>query len=205
MKYVSIDLEATDLDYKSEEIFEFGAVVDDLSVGSPVFPSFNRYVLLDCVKNDDVSETLPEPFFSNTRATFAKIKALRASGSELVRDNFQEVIQDFKAFLISNGFEVESSNDTFFSNSGINVAGKNFAVFDALFLREQNFFTQIKVSKRIIDISPFFWRFGDSKLPNLATCLQRAGMDNLVTHNAAEDALQVAKLVRYCLLDKRWR
>ena len=80
----------------------------------------------------------------------------------------------------------------------INVAGKNFGVFDKLFLQELPWWTKlIRVRQRILDpaILMVNWN-SDKSLPPLSVCKERAGLNNHVTHNALEDAWDVIEVLR---------
>jgi DNA polymerase III epsilon subunit-like protein len=79
----------------------------------------------------------------------------------------------------------------------INIAGKNFASFDLLFLRQDNSFDYyIKYRHRFLDPAILYWRPGDDTLPDTETCMKRAGIEGKVAHDAIEDAIVVVKLIR---------
>jgi len=83
-------------------------------------------------------------------------------------------------------------------SSQLNVAGKNFATFDKLFLEQLPRWKQLfKVRQRIIDPTVLFtnWK-EDEALPNLTTCKSRANTGGEVTHDALEDAWDVIQLLR---------
>lgn len=76
------------------------------------------------------------------------------------------------------------------------VAGKNFGSFDLQFLKKLPDW-DIKIDHRIIDVGNlYWWPREDTKLPTLETCMVRAGIPGLVTHNALEDAKIVMQLIR---------
>ena len=80
----------------------------------------------------------------------------------------------------------------------INVAGKNFATFDKLFLEQLPWWKKlIKIRQRILDPAILMtdWK-NDTSLPNLTTCKERANIDGVVTHNALEDAWDVIQILR---------
>lgn len=79
------------------------------------------------------------------------------------------------------------------------IAGKNFAALDKQFLDRLYTWKEIKFDRRIIDVGNLYWRpktDGD-KLPDLETCMRRAGILVDVPHTALEDAKIVQKLVEY--------
>jgi len=81
----------------------------------------------------------------------------------------------------------------------ITVAGKNFAGFDMQFIKmlpNYEYFDKL-IRHRVIDPSMYFVNWNsDASLPNLATCLSRAKLDDFVSHTAKEDAWQVIQLLR---------
>jgi hypothetical protein len=80
----------------------------------------------------------------------------------------------------------------------INVAGKNFASFDKIFLERLPRWKQvIRIRQRIIDPSVMFTNWNDdNSLPSLFECKKRAKIDGIVTHDALEDAWDVIQLLR---------
>jgi hypothetical protein len=81
----------------------------------------------------------------------------------------------------------------------ITVAGKNFNGFDKLFLKKatkENTWMEW-FHHRCLDPASMYVLPCDIALPSLQECLQRAGIEEVVTHTAVEDALQVSKLINY--------
>jgi hypothetical protein len=75
----------------------------------------------------------------------------------------------------------------------INIAGKNFAVFDKLFLEQLPAWREdisYLCERRYLDPSILYvdWKT-DKKLPSLDECLKRAGVNTNVTHDALQDAI----------------
>jgi DNA polymerase III epsilon subunit-like protein len=97
-----------------------------------------------------------------------------------------DMSERFRMFLRHHGFD---------THYGINVAGKNFAMFDRQFLLANPHWS-IKFTHRVLDPAILFWKPGDDKLPDMRTCLDRAGFTDRVTHNAVDDAILVVKLLR---------
>jgi len=80
----------------------------------------------------------------------------------------------------------------------ITCAGKNFATFDKIFLEKLPRWKQLfSIRQRILDPSILFidWK-NDESLPGMSTCKKRAGLNEIVTHNAVEDAWDVIELLR---------
>ena len=92
----------------------------------------------------------------------------------------------------NNGFEKNEKGKV-----RIIAAGKNFGSFDLLFLNEILGFSQIfSISKRHLDPAMLYLIPGDTELPDLQTCLDRAGIKKTVSHNALADAADVINLLR---------
>lgn len=78
-------------------------------------------------------------------------------------------------------------------------AGKNFAAFDLVKLKRlpwwhnQNF----NARHRSFDVGNLYWVTEDgNEIPNLKTCIERAGMTGEVEHTALADAKVVATLIQ---------
>ena len=76
------------------------------------------------------------------------------------------------------------------------MCGKNYGAFDLQFLKRLPNPTRFNWPHRSIDPVAYFLRSDDVKAPSLHECLERAGMSRVVTHNALQDALCVARLVQ---------
>jgi len=80
----------------------------------------------------------------------------------------------------------------------INVAGKNVAGFDLPRLRHQceDWDTYVPTRQRVLDPGGLYWKpMLDTELPDLQTCLKRAGLQGEVKHTALSDARDVVKLI----------
>ncbi len=78
---------------------------------------------------------------------------------------------------------------------GLTVVGKNFGRFDWRFLNEHGLADTV-MPVRSADPSILFLNRDDSRLPDLPTCLKRAGLQKVVAHTALEDAIDVARCVQ---------
>lgn len=188
MKYVSIDIETCGLNPKEDSILEFGAVIDDLTVQAPLaeLPRFHCYII---PKETNYSG---HPAALAMHTEIFKRVAKPVEGLNYRRPNNLGGL--FTEFLISCGYKNEPGAIT------INVAGKNFSGFDNRFLEEQtNFHDFIRPRHRVIDVTSHFVNQGDEVLPDLKTCLSRAGIEKQVEHTAIADALDVVSLVRWAI------
>lgn len=73
----------------------------------------------------------------------------------------------------------------------LNVAGKNFAIFDKAFLEKFSCFKKTilkRMSHKVLDVGSLYVTKQDEHLPSLDECLQRAGINEAVPHTAVDDA-----------------
>ena len=179
MKYVSIDLETTGLDHRHCSIVEIGAVIDDLNNQKPLgeLPRFHAYVKEEIYTG--------EPFALSMHSTIFRRIADQTEGYQYLWPN--KVGLELRQFFTDNGIEMP-----------VNVAGKNFASFDARFLEKlEEFDTYVQFHHRVIDPTMLYWHpHDDSALPGTNECMKRAGLRGVVAHTALEDALIVVDLVR---------
>ena len=184
IRYCSIDIETTGLDHSHCQMIEFGAVVDDLNDPKPLaeLPRFHCYILRD--------QYAGEPYALSMHAEIFKRINARADGYDYHIPQHASVY--FAGFLAEQGL-VEKHKQT-----PITVAGKNFFKFDNRFLENDDWHDNVTFHRRYLDpASMYFDPKIDECLPDLKTCLQRAGINKEVAHTAIDDALDVIKLVRH--------
>lgn len=73
----------------------------------------------------------------------------------------------------------------------LNIAGKNFAMFDKAFLEKFSCFKKTilkRMSHKVLDIGSLYVTKQDECLPSLDECLQRAGINEAVPHTAVDNA-----------------
>ena len=105
-----------------------------------------------------------------------------------------EVLPQLREFLLANGFKTNKKDCL-----SVVVAGKNFASFDLLFVRQlPGYGTLLKVEPAVLDPASFYLNFRkDSRLPTMLICQARAGTtEPHVAHQALADALEVIRLLR---------
>ena len=184
MKYISIDLETTGLNPKTNDILEFGAVLDDLTQQKPLdeLPRFHAYIRME--------EYTGQPYALSMHPQILRKIATREEPYQYLVPN--SLGKMFQRFLVKNGYELEKGRFV-----RINVAGKNFGTFDLRFLDEQtNFRDSIRISHKILDPGILYLNYGDETIPGLQECLLREGIKKEIAHTAIEDALDVIKLIR---------
>lgn len=196
-QYISIDIETTSLDPKTGQIIEFAAIIEDLEKKLPFeeCPKFQAILEYPLYKGEAYPLHMHNEMFKKLGENQKKSNKEK---EELGIIPAHELGERFLLFLQMNGYKL---TDT------INVAGKNFGMFDMRFLREHNcdfgrVFTDIvKISHRILDPAILFFDPKiDDRLPNLEECKKRAGLtDTTIAHTALEDAWDVIQVMRYKL------
>jgi hypothetical protein len=191
VRYLSVDIESTGLDHTWCQMIEFGCVYDDLRDRLPTakLPRFHCYVAHDRI--------VGEPYALAMNWKIIDRIARREKGyTYLPPDQFHRA---FCEWLVGVGYSVGPTN----GEIEVNVAGKNFSGFDKNFIspylgRQTYPFTSVRFRHRVLDVAPlYFDPSTDDVLPDLKTCLARAGITKEVAHTAIEDAMDVVQLVRY--------
>jgi oligoribonuclease len=202
MRYISIDLETTGLDPSTCQIIEFGAVLEDTNNVLPIdeLPTFHAYVK---PKNGHLSGNI---FALNMNGGI--IEKLKNEHTLKDQYNFVDIdnlAEDFMFWLHMQGFEIKSNYELKYIDGTtqrytetLNVAGKNFSVFDKRFLDlVPKFNDLIRIRHRVLDPAMlYFDPIHDEMLPNLKTCKERAGIEGEVAHLAVSDCIDVIMLIR---------
>jgi oligoribonuclease len=197
MIYISIDVETTGLDPETCQVLQIGAVIEDTLNFKKIdeLPTFNCLVEHQHVSGSTFALNM-------NREILAKLgeleRADRHDRSEIrKRHNIipvNLVAKSFAMWLMANGIpKIENSDQVV-----ITVAGKNFGVFDKLFLEKiPGWKTAIQFKQRMIDpaILCMDWT-NDAGPPNLQTCMKRAQVEGSVTHDAIQDAIDVVRVIR---------
>lgn len=180
-KLISVDIETSGLDSEKCVILSIGAVVINLDTkekeetfyGVINHKSFHGepYALM---LNDKLIKEISKNEYID----------MFHDGHVLIKDNSVEVLNSFLEWLKPH--------------KEYSVVGKNFANFDLKFF--EKVYGHSPFNRRILDVGSMFYDVTkDEKIPNLSECLSRANMNNIVTHNALEDAQQVADLILWKL------
>lgn len=178
MKYISIDLETTGLNETYCQIIEIGAVIDDTNEDIPLeeLPTFHCYVTHDIYKGDPYALSLHSNIF----------KRIHDRPTTYCFESVGYIARTFQSWITKH-----------FKKYTVTVAGKNFMSFDMQFLKRLPNFKQAQFHHRCIDPALMFWDpKKDKALPNLQECMNRAGIEDKVSHTALEDAFSVIKLIR---------
>lgn len=182
MRYLSIDTETTGLNEKNCQIISIAGVLEDtLKTEVPVeeLPHFHYIFKHKHMKG--------EPYALNMNKGLIEI-IKEGKDSRLIDEGaFTTKLQ---IFLLTNGIEDVSK---------LKVAGKNFGTFDKKFIEKILFWdtSDFGFHQRILDAGPLFTDFkNDEWIPNLNTCMQRAGIEGSVKHCALEDARDLIRVLR---------
>jgi len=184
MKYVSIDIETTGLDPDICQVLELGAVIEDWERPVAQLPVFRRVLIR--------KEICGEPVALAMNAGLLKLIAGRQDPPDSCLP--AELGRQFAAWLTLHGVDPLH----------VQPAGKNFANFDAQFLKRLTRFNEhVHFKHRTLDPAMLFWNLStDETLPDSKTCMERAGIDGEVAHTAVEDALSVVRMIRYAVSHK---
>lgn len=200
MRYVSIDLETTGLDENEHQIIEFGAIIEDSKnlKSYEDSPKYNRIVLardrkyvfssVAAAMNADLIKLISQ-LESGVNIQFYNYENL--STTKLFLD---ELIPDFKLWLLANGFKENSRG-----NVEIVAAGKNFGSFDRRFLQAIPDFESygVRFHHRSIDpVTSYIDWDDDNTPPSTDQCKIRAAIEGNVKHEALADAWDVIQLLR---------
>lgn len=222
MKYLSIDIETTGLDSENHQILSIGVIVEDTEKKLPFeeIPKFHCAIvreeirgglfalnlnknLIELINRWDISnDSFRKEIETKNNMIFCKEDEVC---EHLFRFLFKQGVLDASVYDKTIHSMVEVVDGVFYpvvnrvsKPSHLNVAGKNFATFDKLFLEKLPRWKQLfKVRQRIIDPTILFTNWTeDEQLPNLTTCKERAKTGGEVTHDAIDDAWDVIQLLR---------
>lgn len=178
MIYVSIDLETTGLDPDQNQVLEIGAVIQQAG-GAQVDDPFHAILHWENLTGS-----------ATALAMNARLIKLIADGEGY---DPQEAWRMFEQWLGPH-----------LTMGRIVVAGKNFASFDARFIRRAAPHLLQKFHRRVLDPRSFWTRPEDACSPSLAECLERAGLPPHNVHNAFADAMAVRDAIeawwRYAII-----
>lgn len=209
MKYASIDLETTGIDNERSQILSVGIVIEDTANVLPIneLPRIEIGVTRHNIvgemfalnMNKQLIEDINSYMCAKTPEERTEI-SLRTGRVYVEESQVAKTILDFflhhKFFgedVKENVFECKNHPPLYFT-----AAGKNFVSFDQKFLERLPRWKQyFSIRNRVLDPAILYvdWKEDDS-LPGLSKCKERAGLDNVVTHVAVEDAMDVVMLLR---------
>jgi len=187
MKYLSLDIETTGLHPAQDQILQFGAIIEDTNDVKfyDKLPKFEFVFLHDRITGSPFAINMTQAIIRHSAAGVPMTDITPCHTS--IHGYPNEFIPMFTGWLASNGLGADK----------INVAGKNVAGFDLLFLKQIPGWSDIKIRHRVIDPAVLYVKWNeDDSTPDLSTCLSRAGFAPEVAHDALEDAWDVIRVLR---------
>ncbi len=190
MKYISIDIETSGLDPDNCQIIEFGAVIDDMETPLEKCPTFRYRVKANHYRGEPYALAMHKEFFEE----IGKVDGYAYTGPNDLVGGECGLPSYFARWLQSHGVRPKD----------FTAAGKNFAEFDAQFIRKLPAFhnwESFKWRHAILDPGPLYVLSTDVKVPDMAECVERAGGLDLYDipgkpHSAVYDATVVCALLR---------
>lgn len=176
-KLISVDIETSGLDAEKCVILSIGAVVINLDTKE------KEHTFYGVINH--------ESFHGEPYALMMNAELIE----KIAKGNVEEVSGNGNLYLKADPISVPSAFLRWLEpHKEYSVVGKNFANFDLKFFEKA--YGHSPFNRRILDVGSMFYDvIKDDKIPNLSECLSRASMNNIVTHNALEDAQQVADLI----------
>lgn len=191
MRFVSIDIETTGLDPDRCEILEVGAVINDPGVWIEKLPTFRFRILREVYTGESYALSMHRDLFKDLAISERNCRNPQTGGELMAKDWYghEDAFQHkFAEWLQSWG--IDPLNFT--------VAGKNFANFDAPFLKKIK--GAIQWHHGILDPGSMYVRPDDEVIPNTNLCCTRAGLypEDIPgdEHTSIHDALVVIALIR---------
>lgn len=191
MRYISLDIETTSLNPQDGDVLEIGAIVEDTTNYRPraELPAFHCYVNKENYRGNIFALAMNAHIFK-------KILELRKPDGDGIFRGKKE------ASLLSPEsvakFFLKFLKDHNCLDTKLVIAGKNVAGFDLPFLNVCiPDWQYIKFHHRVIDPGMLYFNaHTDNVPPDLKECKKRAGLPEVVTHEALDDAWDVIQLVR---------
>lgn len=178
MKYVSIDIETTGLDFNKCQVIEISAIVDFLGNKTPIeqLPTFNKVVIHDTYYFEKIAMEMHK----KSGLLDILLDPNPLDGNIIKSEN---LFIPFNSFILTN-----------YGGQKVVAAGKNFGSFDKQFLNPYGF----KFLHRSLDPTVFYVKADDIVPPDLAECLKRANLEPIdVAHRSLGDAQAIVRLVRH--------
>ncbi len=220
MKYVSIDIETTGIDNENTQTLSIGLVVEDTLDIKPIeeLPKLEIAIVRERIEGEIFAINMNRQLIADileykmARTDEERKEIEVRTGREYLYE--EDAAKRIFQFLWENGaldgkFDLTGHMEIVNGKSYpaltskmkpyyFNAAGKNFANFDNKFLERLPRWKQcLKARGRTLDPSVLYidWK-NDDCAPGLSLCKDRAGLGDVVTHNAIEDAMDVVMLFR---------
>lgn len=193
MRFLSLDVETTGLNPKTDQMLQLGIVAVDTEIG--ILGSLEINVVLERISGHPFAIAMNAGII----AQMSKMLQVWNKESQFLDD---VITKDHRVFVYEEFMERAWGDKVvpwlnyigFSEEKRFNLAGKNLATFDIPFIEAAGI--KIPYRHRIIDPAILYFRSGDATLPDLKQCLDRSDMPKKeVEHTAVADATDVANLV----------
>lgn len=151
-----------------------------------------------------IGATFYDPTKSITKSFHAGITHKEFFGEEFAMNMNKELIEEIKEQVKPGRFSlapstegalktmIESLDLKSYEGKKITLVGKNLQRFDLTWLEHHAPEATAELlslcSRRILDVGPMFAKLSDDQIPDLKTCMERAGRSGSVTHDAEQDS-----------------
>jgi DNA polymerase III epsilon subunit-like protein len=188
MKYVSIDIETTGLDPETCEILEVAAIIDtDRAIPIEKLPTFRFRFVKDVYQGEPFAFSMHKELLKDLAMNPVNV---RHPGPA---DDWQNIYG--RPFDFSNCFG-QWLNKWHVDPLSFVAAGKNFANFDAPFMKKLvGIPERLRWHHRILDPGNMFVLPSDRTVPGTDDCCERAGVNPRDFQGSAHTAIYDAKLV----------
>lgn len=194
MRFVSIDIETTGLDPDTCQVLEIGAVINDPGVRLEKLPTFRFRIRREVYTGEPWALSMHRDLFKD----LATKKRNTDSGfcTHHLNDDWYGLGCEFQSYFAEWLLMCDIDPTKFVA------AGKNFASFDAPFLKKLRTpgAKLIRWQHRILDPGSMYVRPDDSVIPDTDECCKRAGLYSIDIpgdkHTSIHDALVVIALIR---------
>lgn len=204
MKYISIDLETTGVDWSNDQVLEFGAIIEDTErqLSYEDIPKFSCIIRHKRISGHPVALEMNSRVIK-TLSEFESIPSYKQSDKDEFRKKHKimeasDLVPHFYNFVSEHYFQSPTRFKAGAPMLEFTVAGKTFDAFDRNFLslwKDFNIF--FKMQKRGIEPAHYFVDYKmDKELPSMSVCKERAGIKGNVAHIALADAWDVVLLMR---------
>lgn len=184
MKFISLDTETTGIDLVNDQILEIALIAVDTDKPRGEWPVYHKAVAHDRYEGGAYAINLNARLF----------KCLAGGDCETPVVHVDNLGLDIFRFLEEQCGYTRNKHDKI----TIWVAGKNPHGFDIQMCKNRHHKLDefITFGHRSLDPAILFLDLkNDTIPPRLEDCKERAGLGNIVTHNAKEDAFDVADLI----------
>jgi len=188
MHLLSVDLETTGLNGNTDQILEIACVTSDLTDPEDKRYAWRRLVCHSAYQGSAFALAMNSQLLYEIDAAE---KSKDVTGTSIIV-TLEELVPELLKFISCLPF-IETCKR-------LTLTGKNVGSFDLSFLRMVPGFNEnfqlMKLGHRCMDPGPLYFRPGDLEMPDLKTCLFRAGFEEQVMHRALDDAHAVLNVVR---------